>query len=593
MARKSRRSYIGTEQPEQVPGAAETVYRTAVYARLSVENSGKQDEGNSIRNQIDVCREYISGCPYLQLTEIYSDNGRTGTVFDRPAWNRLMEDVRSGKVEAVVVRDFSRFGRDYIEVGNYLEKIFPALGTRFISVKEGYDNFACESGGESLAVSLQNLINALYSKDISRKVSTALHTRQRNGTFRSRNLPYGYVWNSDKTAYAVDEEAAAHVRDIFRWKLEGKSVYQIVRLLEEEGVSNPDRRKIENGLRKKGRMGNGWLCSTVNGILANPAYLGHTIHGKKVTALYMGKKDQYTDPKEWIFHYNTHPALVTQEDFNAVKAMMEEASDKRRKKMEDSAPIRAGLTDLFEKKIFCGDCGKRLYYRRHRMDKVEPEVWRGSYDCSTHVRHGQGICTNHYISQEKLNSKVLDAIQDQLQVALDYDRLLALLWGGKGEENLKEKYNAAVSGISLKLNAVNQKRSRLYENYVEGILDGEEYAFAKQAYEKDYERLTRLLEEAIKRRNRFLESVSPDNRWLGMMKSAVGAAELTQELVDAMIEKVFLYENKAIEIVFKYDDVYQDMCRSVLEMQKNGSEEIRCSGKERQPQKGSEREGGL
>ena len=146
-------------------------------------------------------------------------------------------------------------------------------------------------------------------------------------------------------------------------------------------------------------------------------------------------------------------------------------------------------------------------------------------------------------------------------------------WACCGEENLKEKYNAAVSGISLKLNAVNQKRSLLYESYAEGILDGDEYAFAKQAYEKDHERLSRLMDEAIQRRNRFLESVSPDNRWLGMMKSAAGAAELTQELVDTMIEKIFLYENKAIEIVFKYDDVYQDMCQSVLEIQKNGGEE--------------------
>lgn len=573
MARKSRKSYIEAGQPGQMSGAAGIVYKTAVYARLSVENSGKQDEGNSIRNQIDVCREYIGGCPYLQLTEIYSDNGRTGTVFDRPAWNRLMEDVRSGKVEAVVVRDLSRFGRDYIEVGNYLEKIFPALGIRFISVKEGYDNFTCESGGESLAVSLQNLINALYSKDISRKVSSALRARQQNGTFRNRNLPYGYVWNEDGTAYAVDEEAARHVKDIFRWKLEGKSLYQIVRWLEEENVSNPEKRKREVGLRTGSCVGSGWGLSTVSGILTNPAYLGHTVHGRTMSAIYMGRKNQRTDPEEWLCHEGTHPALIAQEDFDAVQAMMAEASDDRRKKMEGSARVRAGLTDLLEKKVFCKECGKRLYYRRHKVDKSEPEVWRGSYDCSTHVRRGRETCTNHYILQETLNTKVLDAIQDQFQVALDYDRLLGLLRGGKGEENLKEKYNAAVSGISLKLNAVNQKRSRLYESYAEGILDGDEYAFAKQAYEKDHERLSRLMEEAIERRNRFLESVSPDNRWLGMMKSAAGAAELTQELVDTMIEKIFLYENKAIEIVFKYDDVYQDMCQSVLEIQKNGGDE--------------------
>ena len=158
MARKSRKN---NSQPEPKIEIEQVSYATAIYARLSVENSGKQDEGASLQNQIDVCKEYVAGCPYLRLSEVYADNGKTGTIFDRPAWNRLMDDVRSGKVEAIVVRDLSRFGRDYIEVGNYLEKIFPALGTRFISVKENFDNFTCGSSMESLSVSLQNLINAL------------------------------------------------------------------------------------------------------------------------------------------------------------------------------------------------------------------------------------------------------------------------------------------------------------------------------------------------------------------------------------------------------------------------------------------------
>lgn len=217
MARKSRKNSSQLESAAQI---GQVSYVTAIYARLSVENSGKQDEGASLQNQIDVCKEYVAGCPYLRLAEVYADNGKTGTVFDRPAWNRLMDDVRSGKVEAIVVRDLSRFGRDYIEVGNYLEKIFPALGTRFISVKENFDNFTCGSSMESLSVSLQNLINALYSRDISRKVSTALLAQQQNGTFQSRNPPYGYMWNEDKSAYVIDEAAAPYVRNIFagRWR---------------------------------------------------------------------------------------------------------------------------------------------------------------------------------------------------------------------------------------------------------------------------------------------------------------------------------------------------------------------------------------
>ena len=565
MARKSRKN---NSQPEPKVEIEQVSYVTAIYARLSVENSGKQDEGASLQNQIDVCKEYVAGCPYLRLSEIYADNGKTGTVFDRPAWNRLMDDVRSGKVEAIVVRDLSRFGRDYIEVGNYLEKIFPALGTRFISVKENFDNFTCGSSMESLSVSLQNLINALYSRDISRKVSTALLAQQKNGTFQYRNPPYGYMWNEDKSALAIDEGAAPYVRSIFRWKLEGTPVSEMLRRLEEAGASNPELRKRQNGCRHGDHVGKGWVPSSINSILENPVYLGHTVHGRMRTALYKGVKKHKEGPEHWIWYENTHPAIISQKDFDAVQDILQKAKLLRQEKLKQSVSIREQMVDLFPQKIFCADCLKRMYFRRHCIRRNDPEKWLGSYACSTFTSRRHEHCTKHYIRQDVLNQKVLDAIQDQLQIALNYERLLSLLRGSKEESNLKEKYNAAVSSINLKLNALNQKRSKLYESYVDGILDEGEYAFAKRSYEKEHERLEQLLDEAIQRRAKFLDSISPDNKWMSMMKAATSVTELTQKLIDTMIVKILVHENGAIEIIFYYDDVYRDMCQSVLEMQK-------------------------
>lgn len=565
MARKSRKN---NSQPEPKIEIEQVSYATAIYARLSVENSGKQDEGASLQNQIDVCKEYVAGCPYLRLSEVYADNGKTGTIFDRPAWNRLMDDVRSGKVEAIVVRDLSRFGRDYIEVGNYLEKIFPALGTRFISVKENFDNFTCGSSMESLSVSLQNLINALYSRDISRKVSTALLAKQKNGTFQNSNPPYGYMWNDDKSAYVIDEVAAAHVQEIFHWKMEGVSVNTMIRRLEEAGAVHPELRKHQNGSRQGDQVGKGWAKSTIHSILKNPAYLGHTIHGRVRAAIYKGVKKHKEAPENWIWYKNTHPAIISQQDFDTVQRILAQASHIRQEKMKQSACVREQMIDYFDQKIFCADCKKRMYFRRHRIDKKWPEEWMGSYECSTYTSRRHEHCTKHYIRQDVLNEKVLAAIQDQLRVALDYERLLSVLKGSKEESNLKEKYNAAVSSVSLKLNALNQKRSKLYESYVDGILDEGEYTFAKQTYEKEHERLGQLLDEAVQRRTKFLDSIASDNKWMSMMKAATGVTELTQKLVDTMIEKVLVYENGAVEIVFYYDDVYQDMCQSVLEMQK-------------------------
>ncbi len=570
MARKSRKAQA---QPVAEVKKETAALPTAIYARLSVENSGKDDDGNSLQNQIAVCEDYLDGCPYLRLAEVYSDNGRTGTVFDRPAWNRLMDDVRTGKVQCIVVRDLSRFGRDYVETGNYLEKIFPALGTRFISVKENFDNFTCGNAMESLSVSLQNLVNAIYSRDISKKVSTALRAQMETGSFRNRNLPYGYLWNEDKTAYVVDEEAAAVVRQIFEWKLREVSVYTIVERLKAGGIESPERHKRRAGTRNGDNIqGEGWCPSTIRGILQNRAYIGEMICGKSETALYKGLKKRLTEKDNWIVVSDAHPPIVSVSDFEAVERQMREDSTHRETAMEWSADIRAGMIDLFAGKIFCADCGKRMYYKRQRI-QCKGVVFRGVYDCSTHMRRGHGTCFKHAMRQDALNEKVFNAIRDQLQVALDYGKLLLAMRGGSGEASVREKHKAAVASVKLRLNALKKKRAGLYESYVEGILNEEEYAFAKQTYEEQYEALNRLLDEAVERRERFLASISPDNKWLTMMRGAAGMTGLTQELVDAIIEKVLVYGGGRIEVVFNYNDVFYAMLECVEQIKEAGGDD--------------------
>ena len=571
MARKSRKAQA---QPVAEVKKETAALPTAIYARLSVENSGKDDDGNSLQNQIAVCEDYLDGCPYLRLAEVYSDNGRTGTVFDRPAWNRLMDDVRTGRVQCIVVRDLSRFGRDYVETGNYLEKIFPALGTRFISVKENFDNFTCGNAMESLSVSLQNLVNAMYSRDISKKVSTALRAQMETGIFRNRNLPYGYLWNEDKTAYVVDEEAAAVVRQIFEWKRQEVSVYTIVERLKAGDIESPERHKRRAGTRNGGNIqGEGWCPSTIRGILQNRAYIGEMICGKSETALYKGLKKRLTEKDNWIVVSDAHPPIVSVSDFEAVERQMREDSAHRETAMEWSADIRAGMIDLFAGKIFCADCGKRMYYKRQRICGCKNVTFRGVYDCSTHVRRGHATCFNHFIRQDALNEKVFNAIRDQLQVALDYEKLLLAMRGGSGEASVREKHKAAVASVKLRLNALKKKRAGLYESYVEGILNEEEYAFAKQTYEEQYEALNRLLDEAVERRERFLASISPDNKWLTMMRGVAGMTGLTQELVDAMIEKVLVYGGGRIEVVFNYNDVFYAMLECVEQIKEAGGDD--------------------
>ena len=563
MARKSRKEI--QEQTSVAVSFTET-FPTAIYARLSVENSGKPEEKDVIQNQIDICKEYVKSCPYLNLVEVYADNGHTGTVFDRPEFNRLMSDILSGKIKCLVVRDLSRFGRDYLETGTYLERVFPQIGLRFISAKENYDSF--DSDGDSLIIPLQNMINALYSKDISRKVSTALHAKIAAGTYKSGNLPYGYRWNENHDHMIPDEVTAPIIQKIFTWKIDGISNSEILNRLDEMNAPNPEQRKREVGTRiGDGCTCKGWACSTLYGILSNPQYVGDTVHGRAERAIYKGVKYAAKDKSDWIVYPNTHEALVSREDFQKVQDIMSAASSYRQEHMRKTADIRASLVNLFEGKIVCADCGGKMYYHRRRVDKSKNGNWYAHYECSTHVSKRYEKCSAHHLKQATLESKVLEAIKLQVQTALDYDKLLAELRGSSGEKSIRDEMNAKINSLTLKLGGISKKRARLYEDFTDGILDSEEYSYAKKAFDDEYSDLSRRLDEAVQRRNSFSEAMSENNKWIKLMKSVSTATRLTQELVDESIELVKVHEGGDIELTMKYRDIYELTVQSVKEVQ--------------------------
>ena len=567
MARISRKITPAVEPV--VEAAPLQIFPTAIYARLSVENSGKSENVDVIANQIEICKSYIADRPYLSLVDTYIDNGHTGTVFDRPEFNRLMTDIKSGRIKSLVVRDLSRFGRDYIETGTYLERIFPQIGLRFIAIKENYDNFDTDGSNESLMIPLQNMINALYSKDISRKVSTALKAQMEQGTFQKRNLPYGYRWNEEHTNMVIDEETASYVRLIFRRKIEGWSMPMILDELDRLGAPNTELRKRQNGTRTgDGCSCKGWHKSTVYGILTNPHYVGDTVLGRSMVAIYKGiKSHNVKDKDEWIVFPNTHEAIISREDFQKVQDIMNAASEARQTKMQKSEEIRATLINLFDGKIFCADCGKRMYFHRKKVDKRKDGGWYAFYECSTYVGRRYEHCTAHYIRQDRLERDVLAAIQLQVKAALDYDKLLDKLRGSEGEKNIRDKQNALITSLNLKLSGVSKKRTRLYEDFAEGILDEEEYTFAKKSYDEQFADLSRRLDEAVQRRSKFNEAMSVDNKWITLMKSVSTATQLSQELVDESVELVKIHEDGAVELVMKYGDIYALTIQSIKEVQ--------------------------
>ena len=279
------------------------------------------------------------------------------------------------------------------------------------------------------------------------------------------------------------------------------------------------------------------------------------------------KHHKVKDKDKWIVFPDTHELIISREDFQKVQDIMEAAGSSLREHMEKTAEIRASFVDLFEGKIVCADCGRKMYYHRKRISKKKDGGWYAFYECSTAVSRRYEHCTNHYTRQDRINAKVLDAIRLQVKAALDYDKLLAKLRGSTGEKNIRDRLNAQITSLDLKLSGVNQKRIRLYEDYVDGILDEEEYAFAKKNYDGQYDDLTRRLEEAVERRNSFREAMSEDNKWITLMKSVSTTDKLTQELVDETIESVSVHEGGDIELTMKYSDLYALTLRSIKEVQ--------------------------
>ncbi|MFI3255464.1 MAG: recombinase family protein [Eubacteriales bacterium] len=573
MARRSRADMEQERKDKEAQDTQQRIFSTGIYARLSVENSGKSDEKDVITSQIECCKEFIRENPDLSLAEIYVDNGATGTNFRRSGFEAMMKDVESGKIECLIVRDLSRFGRNHLETGAYLEKIFPENGLRFISISERYDNFSENNLGAMLP--LQNMINEMYSIDTSRKVATALRTRMANGTFRMRTLTYGYKWSEDKKYMILDEDVADYVKMIFQWKLEGVPITTIKKNLEELNAPIPTNRRYENGVWTGTSSDyKFWQRGTILNILKNPFYTGDLILGKTQTSLYLGQTTRKVqDEAQWYIFENSHPALVSKEDFQTITEALKENSARREAVIKSNEKERAKLINLFSSKIFCGDCGKRMSYIRNKSrystktKETLTEKWFATYNCYSYSQKLGNPCSTHQIRETVLHETVLNAIKSQVKVATDYEALLKKLKNSTADKSVRDKQNAIISSITLKLNTLKKKREGLYTDYSEGVLDLEEYTFAKETYDDQYLALSLQLDEAQQRKKEFVEAMSSNNKWISLMKSVSKAKKLNQHLIDTVIEKVLIYEDRSIEVVFNYNDIFILMDSGIKEMQ--------------------------
>lgn len=318
MARKSRKP---TAQPEN-PKRQEHACRAALYARLSSEDlHGKTNR--SIENQIALLERFIQEQQDISVYGVYTDRGESGTNFERQGFQGMMEDVRNGAVNCIVVKDLSRFGRNYIETGDYIENILPFMGVRFIAVNDGYDS---ARGGESLTVPLKNVINDLYARDVSRKVSSSFAVKQRRGEFLGTFAPYGYLKAQGDPKHLIpDPVTAPVVARIFQWREQGFSLRAIAGRLDGEGICPPAQYRCDMGLIKEKHRDSpcGWHKSAVARILANPVYLGHMAQAKQKTSVFQGHGRINIPQSGWVIVENTHEPIIDAVLFQAAQTGVE------------------------------------------------------------------------------------------------------------------------------------------------------------------------------------------------------------------------------------------------------------------------------
>ena len=338
MARKARnrpapRKAQGKEElSKQGPGTGRAVFWAALYIRLSKADAGTPG-ADTVENQRALLEDYVKKQADIKVSGIYLDHGYSGTGFRRPAFMKMMEDARGGKVNCIIVKDLSRLGRNYLEVGDYLETVFPFLKLRFISVTDALDTYAPSFGEEgawarygmetagSIEIPLKNIINEAYARDISRKISSALLVKKQEGRHGGGFAPYGYQKSrTEKGKYEIDQEAAEVVREVFKLRQQGMRYFEIAALLNKRGVKPPGAYRWEKGLVKDGRYKDGtWKAHTIKSILQDQVYLGNMVRGKTHTALYRGEKRHHVPKEEWIVTPRTHTPIIEPELFGAVQ----------------------------------------------------------------------------------------------------------------------------------------------------------------------------------------------------------------------------------------------------------------------------------
>ena len=506
---------------------------TACYCRLSCDDDLDGDS-NSIRNQKMLLQKYADE-NRLRNVKFYVDDGYSGSNFDRPDFKRMMDDVDNGKISTVIVKDMSRFGRDHILVGYYTKYYLAEADVRFIAI---YDQVDSESSVDNDFTPFRNIINEWYAKDTSKKIRAVFKAKGMSGKHLCTIPPYGYKKDErDKQQWLVDEEAANVVKEIFSLCMQGYGPTQIARILTERGRETPIIYKRRVGLpitSQETEFPEIWATQSVNKILANPTYLGHTVNFRTKKKSYKSKKKIDLPKEEWAIFENTHEAIIDQDTFDTVQRIRQA---KRR-------PTDMGEMSIFSGLVYCADCGQKMYLCRCTTMKQKEY-----FNCSSYRKKKKATCTSHQITVEAVAHFVLTNLQRVLAFAKNYEQEFLEIIRNENEKELRKKLQSQTRELEeaeKRIQALDRIIQNLYEDKVCGNLTDERFVKMSQSYEQEQRELkerTYFLRQELSKAKEQSDNVT---RFMRSVCKYTEITELTPEVVREFVQKVVVYQAEKI-----------------------------------------------
>ena len=520
---------------------SQAVFNVAEYIRLSRED-GDKAESDSIGNQRKLITDYLKGKDDFVLYDIYVDDGFTGTNFKRPAFTRMIEDIEAGNVNCVIVKDLSRFGRDYIDTGKYLERYFPDRDVRFISITDNIDSM---KQAYDILLPIKNIFNEQYARDISKKVHSSIKAKQKAGEFIGAFTSYGYKKSlTNKNKLVIDEYAAGVVRRIFRMYISGLGKSSIAATLNKEGIVCPSEYKKMNGenYRNSHRLESTsyWTYSTINRLLQNEMYVGNMVQGRKTQR--MRGKQRATDKEDWIIVKGTHEAIIDEDTWKKAQGLL--------KCRTRGLDLNTNMT-IFAGYIKCGDCGRSL---------VRKNI---NYYCGTYVRSGRQYCTPHLMPHLILEKIILDDLRTILQSVDDLREVISQNHEAAGAA--KRVADNEKNWLNTELEKVRKLKKAIYEDYREELISKEEYVTFRQDYLKKEEQLEKQMASLEERQELEADTDIFETPWVKRLFELRSVDALDRDIVVEMLHEIKVYENHKIEITYNFSDELEALFKNSVQ----------------------------